>query len=269
MGNQSFQFKIGHFHCMAINDADSEIGCNPLLIQTGQHNVLIDTGTGDAISPPGLLLERLRAAGIAPAEIDMVIVSHADADHIGGAVDEGGKVAFPKAQYMLSRAEWDFWASKPQRVQPSEVFDEAFCRWASTLPVTRLHRLREQLQLIDAETELMPGIRVIEAAGHTPGMLAITISSEQEQLLFIADVLYPEDLAHDPSDSAKAIVSPAVVHSWFDYDLTQAVITRDRLFAQAADQQTLLMAYHLPFPGLGYIAQHRLGWQWTSLQVPA
>lgn len=267
MNNKSFHFKIGHFHCVVTDDADSEVSGNTLLIDTGQHKVLIDSGSGDTTTPPGLLLERLQASGIAPTEIDIVVLSHADSDHIGGAVDESGKIAFPQARYLLSRAEWDFWASKPQRIRPSEVFDDAFYEWASMVPVKRLFHLREQLEIIEPETEIVPGIRVIEASGHTPGMLAIAISSANEQLLFIADVLYPEDLHHDPSDSATAIVTPGVVHSWFDADPAQAVITRDRLFAQAASHQTLLMAYHVAFPGLGYITQHETGWQWTSFQV--
>lgn len=269
MDKQRFHFKIGHFHCMAISDTDGGVGCNALWIDTGQHKVLIDAGAGDTLSPPGLLLERLQAAGIAPAAVDRVILSHADTDHVGGAVDEGGKVAFPQARYLLSRAEWDFWASRPQRIQPSETFDEAFLQWANTVPVMRLPHLAAQLELVEAGTEIVPGIRLVEASGHTPGMLAVAVSSAQAQLLFVADLLYQEDLNHDLGDGAGAIVTPAAVHSWFDHDLDQAARTRERLFAQAASRQTLLMAYHLPFPGLGYIARQRSGWQWTSLETPA
>ena len=80
MSNDLFRFNVGHFSCIALQD-DVEGNTNVLLINTGQHRVLIDTGNGDATSPPGQLLDRLSAVGMSPAEIDVVILSHADFDH--------------------------------------------------------------------------------------------------------------------------------------------------------------------------------------------
>ena len=71
-------------------------------------------------------MARLVAADSSPAAIDVVILSHADWDHIAGVVLESGKVAFPKARFVLSRAEWDFWASKPERLPPSSAYNEDF-----------------------------------------------------------------------------------------------------------------------------------------------
>jgi glyoxylase-like metal-dependent hydrolase (beta-lactamase superfamily II) len=107
MGKDSFSFKVGQFSCMALNDSQ-DINCNCLLIDTGQHKVLIETGNGDSTTPPGQLLDLLQVVGIAPAEIDVVILSHADADHIGGTADASGMLAFPQARHILSRDEWDF-----------------------------------------------------------------------------------------------------------------------------------------------------------------
>ena len=85
MENGIFRFKLGDFNCVVINDV---VGwqTNVLLVDTGLHQVLIDTGNGDATSPHGLFLERLEATGISPADIDVVVLTHADSDHIGGAV---------------------------------------------------------------------------------------------------------------------------------------------------------------------------------------
>ena len=98
--------------------------------------------------------------------------------------------------------------------------------------------------------------------------MAIAVSSGDERLLFIGDVIYDADLNNDQSDNPKEIGNLAW-HATVDVNPAQALLMRDRLFAQAASERTLLMAYHVPFPGLGCVVQHGLGWQWTSLPVPA
>jgi glyoxylase-like metal-dependent hydrolase (beta-lactamase superfamily II) len=268
MGNESFSFKVGQFSCMAINDS-KDGNCNCLLIDTGQHKVLIETGCGDATSRPGLLLDRLQAVGIAPAEIDVVILSHGDIDHSSGLIDERGKAAFPHARQVLARAEWDFWSSQSPRTSPLhlEVMGEEWTRLAETIPRARLPQVRDKLDLIEPETEIVPGIRAIPAPGHLPGHMAIAVSSGEEQLLFIGDVLYDSDLNNEQNDYPQAIGNPAW-HATVDVDPAQALLTRDRLFAQAARERTLLMAYHVPFPGLAYVEQHGTGWRWRPLEVP-
>ncbi len=117
MDSHCFRFKVGDFSCVAIRDGD-DYDRNVVLVNTGQHQVLFDTGNGDATTPPGLLLDRLQEAGIAPTAVDVVILSHADFDHIGGTIDANDTLAFPHARYILAQEEWDFWAAKPERLPP-------------------------------------------------------------------------------------------------------------------------------------------------------
>lgn len=181
MNNKTFHFAIGDFKCLAINDGEHG-NANCLLVDTGLHKVLLETGCGDGTTPPGLLLERLQTASISPNSIDVVVVSHADADHIGGAVDAYGNLSFPQARYFLSPEEWAFWSSVTQRAQPNAFFDEAALQWLNHLPKQRLSYLHEKLTLAPAEAEVVPGIRTIALPGHTPGLIATVIASGSEQL---------------------------------------------------------------------------------------
>jgi glyoxylase-like metal-dependent hydrolase (beta-lactamase superfamily II) len=256
MENNSFRFKIGQFNCLAIRDGD-DFNRNVLLVDTGQHHVLIETGVGQDLYPtPALLLDRLRAAGSLPTEIDVVMLSHADWDHIGGTVDKSGSLAFPNARYVLPRAEWDFWSSKPVRLP--QMMDANFRQGYSykyKIPQTRLTQLRDKVELIDPDTQIVPGIRSIAAPGHTPGHAVIAVSSDDNRMLFLGDLIHdPKDI-EDPNWSSN-----------HDFDPVQGVATRQRLLAQAARERTLLMAYHAPFPGLGYVASHGAGWRWAALQ---
>lgn len=257
MANQSFKFTVGDFSCFVIRDVD-DWNCNILLVNTGNHRVLVDTGNGNGngIAPPGLLRDRLRVVGIEPVMIDIVILSHADFDHIGGAVDPYGSPVFPNARYLLSRDEWNFWESKPERFSPNEVYAMDVHQLAS-ISAIRLTQLRHRLELIDLEAEIVPGIRVLAAPGHTPGYTVIAVSSAGEQLLCIGDLF-----ANDPT-----VIENRNWRSVYDYDPVQGVMTRQQLLGYAASQQTLLMAYHLPFPGLGSVVQSGAGWRWKSLEV--
>src|SRR5512139_1039335 len=101
MKGKSVHFKVGGFDCVAIKDAEDEnIHMNVLLIQTGQHRVLIDPGLGTDLWPGFAgTLACLIEMKIAPDEIDVVILSHADFDHTGGAVDNG-KPTFSRARHF-------------------------------------------------------------------------------------------------------------------------------------------------------------------------
>lgn len=267
MQNTLFPFKIGDFNALAISDSD-EGGINLLLVDTGAQKVLCDTGVGrDVTATPAPLMDRLKQAGIAPEAISVVILTHADFDHIGGAVDEHGRLAFPNARYILSRAEWDFWQTKPLRLRQDIDYSEAFRKMEEETPPRRLAQLSGKLELVQtlplsnalergSGGEVVPGIQLIAAPGHTPGNSIVSVTSGGEKLLFIADLFYEPKNLEDPDWVSE-----------YDLDGPQVVATRRRVFDQAAREHTLLMAYHLPFPGLGYVSRQGHGWAWQAREI--
>ena len=225
-----------------------------LLIRTDRHLVLVDTGAGSGMTTTGQLIPNLQAEGVAPEDIDTVILTHAHPDHIGGNLDREGRPAFSAARYVLSRAEWDFWTSEPDLslLQMGEPFQQHLIACARH----NLPPLRDQLYLVEGETEIVPGVRVILAPGHTPGQVAVAVHSAGEQLLYIADAaLHPVHLAQ-PGWYAAVDIAPE-----------QALISRRRLLEMAAARGTMVHAFHFPWPGLGHIVPKGDAWRWQPIEV--
>jgi glyoxylase-like metal-dependent hydrolase (beta-lactamase superfamily II) len=122
-----------------------------------------------------------------------------------------------------------------------------------------LEQMRDRLSLVDDGAEVVPGIQVIATPGHTPGHVALAITSDGEQLLHISDVvLYPLHLEHP---------------GWapvFDILPEAAATSKHRIFDRAAEEHALVFAHHFPpFPNLGYVRKFGAGWQWQPIQRTA
>ena len=218
-----------------------------LYFNTGEHRVMVDVGAGDMTPHTGKLLRNMKAAGLSPADIDTIIITHAHPDHVGGMLDNEGQPIYRHAQYYCWKDEWDFWRSDAAAAQAPERH--------VTLARKKLEPIQDRLSLLEREDEIVPGIRAVAAPGHTPGHMALSISSNGEQLLHVSDVvLYPLHLEHP---------------TWVPvYDIIpeQAAITKHTIFDRAAEQHALVFAHHFPpFPNLGHVVKRGEGWQWQPI----
>ncbi len=225
-------------------------GYTCLVVNTGKHLVLVDTGAGALGPDTGKLLRNLQSASIAPGDIDTVILTHGHPDHIGGVTDEHGRTVFHEARYFMGRTEWDFWTSG----QAEATLDEHSRAMLVGIARKNLPPIQERVELVADKAEIVPGIRAIAAAGHTPGQMALEITSGGETLLYASDVfLHPIHL-EQPGWCAAVDLIPGEV-----------VATRHRLLAKAASDECLVLAFHLPFPALGRVVTKGDAWSWQPL----
>lgn len=226
----------------AVRDSGAPItaSMNILYIRTPDHHILVDTGQGGDDSP---LLAGLAQAGIAREAIDHIIITHGDGDHIAGITLPDGTLAFPNANYDMWKSEWDFLMDRIEK--NNDPHDPARI---NLLPI------RDRVSLIDHETEIAPGIRMLPMPGHKTGHSGLLLESGGERLLHIVDA------AHHPMQLAHPDWSPR-----FDLQPELAAQTRKALFERAAREGLLVLAYHFPFPGLGYIRTEDGQWRWEAL----
>jgi glyoxylase-like metal-dependent hydrolase (beta-lactamase superfamily II) len=222
---------------------------NILLVETGDKRVLIDSGEGQADpDDPGQLLDRLRAENITPESIDTVVISHYHQDHIGGLLDNAGNPTFPKARLVVPSQEHAHWMREDilARIDPSRV-----ARLRQTLAV-----YAERLTLMDDTADIEPGIHYVPALGHSPGHRAVHIESGDARMLHIVDTI------HMPIQLNALDAAP------FDAQPDIAIATRRAVLARAESENLLLMTYHFPFPGLGYVRRWGDLLAWEPYAVP-
>jgi len=281
-----YRFKIGQFDCISVSDGSFDY--NPgilfpgltedqvkellsdyglptdkirspytfLYVDTGEHKILADMGAGKLGPNTGKLINNLRSAGIQPEDIDTVIITHAHPDHIGGTLDDNGNPNYPNARYFIWKDEWDFWFSDEAYKKVVEHYSamlqpEIFLKAARG----QLGPVKDRIEFLTEESEVLPGVQIYATHGHTPGHIAISFSSEGEEIYFIGDAIVFPFLLERPEIVAIYDIIP---------ELAEA--TKRRLCDLLAEKKAWVLAQHFsPFPSLGHIVKKGDVWKWQPV----
>ena len=221
---------------------------NTILVNTGDKLLLIDAGCGvDKFQKTtGRLIGNLAAAGYAPGDIDMVLLTHAYFDHLWGISDaKNASLLFPSAEFIASETEVAFWRGPAltDKLPPAQQ---------PRITRTNLKLASPRLRLIRPGAEVAPGVTTFDTPGHTPGHISVRISSGREEMLLTGDVVVGSEVN---------FLHP----EWpfgFDLDVPMGIKTRMAFLDRAAADRTLVSSYHLPFPGFGHVVREGGGYRW-------
>ena len=229
---------LGAFYDASTGDLGSRI--QSYVVRTPDETVVIDTCVGNdkARENPlwnmrtGTWLDDLRAAGVAPDDVDYVLCTHMHVDHVGWntrKIIDRWAPTFPRATYVFVGEEWEFWNHERESGR-----DHDGCIDDSVLPIVEAGRAR----LVDTTKSIGKYLRFAPTPGHTPGHACVHLTTEAGAAVFSGDLMHRVVQVAEPQWSSR-----------FCYDGAQAAKTRRAFIEQHADSGTLVCAAHFPTPG--------------------
>ncbi|HZO32308.1 MAG TPA: MBL fold metallo-hydrolase [Chloroflexota bacterium] len=231
-------------------------GC--YLIRSQGQTILVDTGVGPSsmglatwIGTGGALPDRLRAAGVAPEDVETVVFTHLHPDHVGWNLQpEDGRYrpTFPRARYLAHRADWETF-HLPEVQQAMEGVAPGYVPQSLT-PLEGLGAL----DLTDGERSMTSEVTAIHTPGHTPGSITLLIASGDQRAILVGDAIaHPAQVEHPDWGFA------------FDFDGETAQRTRGQLLDRIEAEGLIVSACHFPEPGFGRVVRLEGRRSWRAL----
>jgi glyoxylase-like metal-dependent hydrolase (beta-lactamase superfamily II) len=231
---------------------------NPIVVNTGQKLVVVDTGLGEAgfnatKGANGQFLTNLAAAGIDAKAVDTVIISHYHGDHVNGLLKADNSLAFPNAEILVPAAEHTFWMDDGEMSRaPKGRMEDLFKNNRRVFAGEVMKRLRTY----DEGKEVVSGITAVGTHGHSAGHNSHVVSSGSSTVYVQADVTHvPFLFARNPG-----------WHAFYDQDPIMAEATRRKVYDMLVVEKMLLQGFHYPFPSLAYVEKSGSGYR--EIPVP-
>ncbi len=215
------------------------------IVKIGDRTIMFDSGNGSSGAPgTGQLAANMKDAGIDPAKLTTVVITHFHPDHIFGLMTKENGQVYGEAEIVVPETEYKFWTDPALIEKLPEGRRGLAQRIQATLPNWK------NVRQAAAGKEVVPGIHSVATFGHTPGHTSYLMASGGKQLLVLGDVTnYPAYNMRQPG-----------WHIMFDHDGAMAEKTRRETFERTVADKTICTGYHWGMSGAGTVAKDGKGY---------
>ena len=238
-----------------MTDAFMPIPFTVPVVKIGGKTIMFDAGTGGQAAPTAGLIQKnnmLKAAGIDPASISTIIVTHFHPDHIFGLMaKDTNEQIFPNAEIIVPAAEYTFWTDPGTIAKLPEARQGLAKRIQATLPNWK------NIKQVEDGKDAVAGIKAVACYGHTPGHTGYVLGSGAQQLIISSDI----------TNVAALFAKNPEWMGAFDQDGALAVTSRKAIFDRAIADKAIVTGYHWGMPGAGTIQKDGNGYALVPVTV--
>jgi glyoxylase-like metal-dependent hydrolase (beta-lactamase superfamily II) len=231
-----------------MTDAYVPIPFTVTVVKLKGKTIMFDSGTGAQLAPTAGLITKndmLKKAGIDPAKISTIIVTHFHADHISGLMaKDTNEPIFPNAEIIVPAGEYKYWTDPATTAGAAKRIQAVFPGW-------------KNIKQHEGDKEVVAGVKAINTNGHTPGHTSYLLGSGRNQLIVLGDVTnIPALFVRNPG-----------WHAAFDADANQAEQARRKIFDRAIADRATVTGYHFGLPGAGSIKKDGKGYAFVPVKT--